>query len=439
MNTDRQKRGKRRRWVYGGLLLLVAAGLGGYFVWWRTAPIVPPIATEGLDAEVVALMQQARADVIAAPRSAAAWGRLGLILYAHDMYAESAAFLAEAERLDPADARWPYLRGLGLIPQNPEAGIVALKRAAAITPTNLTMQLRWAEECLKLDRIDEADAIFRHLADVSTNHPRVLLGQGQILCRRGQWREALAPLTAAATAPTAQRSARVALAEAYLRMGNASLAETQRQHAARLPADPTWPDPFIAEAEKFRTGLVPRLEQALQLRDAGKVQDGLTLIAEILRDHPNSDKLHLTHARLLIAAGAQEPGEEALRQAIQLNPGLGPAHLLLAETLMAKHDYAGAERSFLRVIELTPAHGVAHYQLGACRLKQGNKAEAMAAFRDAVRCRPDFAVAHLELGALLLADGQVAEAIVHLGHAIHLDGTNDRARGLLERARAKKQ
>ena len=52
---------------------------------------------------IVAALAQARAAVQESPRSAAAWGRLGMVLAAHDFRAEANACLAQAERLDPLD------------------------------------------------------------------------------------------------------------------------------------------------------------------------------------------------------------------------------------------------------------------------------------------------------------------------------------------------
>lgn len=424
--------------VLCAVLLLAGASVGGYLVWRRSAPIVPTIATAGLDAEVVAAVEQARADVLAEPRSAAAWGRLGMVLFAHDMYAESAAVLAEAEHLDPEDARWPYLRGLALILQHPESGIAALKRAAAIAPFDLPMQLRLAEEYLKLDHIDEADTILGALLAQYPSNPRVLLGQGQILSRRGQWKEAIGPLTAAAADPTARRSAHVAMAEAYLRLGDAAAAESERQKATRLPPDRAWPDPLLAETESLRTGLLPRIEQALELHNSGKTRDGLALISEVLRDHPDSGRAHLAQAQLRIASGALAPAEAALRRAIELKPDLVHAHFLLGQTRSAKKDDEGAERCYRSAIDLMPNHALAHYHLGEIRLKQGKKAEAQAAFMAAVRCRPDLAAAHVELGALFLDDGRAEDAAAHLENAVRLDGTNDRIRALLAQARTAK-
>jgi tetratricopeptide (TPR) repeat protein len=428
---------KRRRTVLLALLLLAAVGAGIYFFARPRRSVVPPIPTEGLDPEVVAVIDKARADVEAQPKSGAAWGHLGMVLFAQDMYEPCVPILAEAERLDPRNPRWPYFQGLALVLERPEDGIAALERAAAIRPRPLAVRLRLAEQCLKLDRLDEADRLCREvLADYSDN-ARALLGRGEILSRRGQWREAVEPLKKAAEQVTARHSARVALAEAYSRLGETAAAEVERKSAAATPPDLPWADPFLIEAKKLQTGLQPRIDQAMQLSNDGYAEEALTLIGQVLHDHPESDEAHLTRAKLLIRAKQLGAAEGELRQAIALNPNLVEGHFLLGGILLTQQDYAGAESSYERAAELKPTYGLAHFNLGLCLLQEGNKDRALEAFRQAVRYRPELASAHLELGDLLLKSGKVEEAITHLEDAVRLDGSNDRARRLLDEARAK--
>ncbi len=296
------------------MLLLVVAGVGGYLRWRPRPPAIPAIATAGLDAEVVAAIDEARGGIEARPQSAAAWGRLGMVLFAQDMYADCDPFFAEAERLDPRDARWPYFRGLAAILIDPTEGLALLERAARLAPDSLAVRLRLAEESLKRERIDEADALFRDLRTDYPDHPRVLLGVGQIELRRSRSQEALEPLQKAALDPTARRSARAALAEAQARLGNAAAAETERRIAAGVPADLGWADPFLAEARQFRTGLQPRLIDTITLSDNGKIDEALDLIDRVLHDHPDSAEAHLTRAKVLIRARQYDEARTELRQ-----------------------------------------------------------------------------------------------------------------------------
>jgi tetratricopeptide (TPR) repeat protein len=421
------------------VLLLTGGSVGAFFALRAPTPTVPVIAIDSLDSEVAAAIAAARADVAAQPRSASTWGKLGMVLFAQDMYQECAGVFAEAERLAPEDARWPYLRGLALLLTQPEAAAVLLERAAALPPHSDAMRLRLAETWLRLDRLDEADLLLQELLQINPQNPRVLLGRGQVLARRGQWHQALAPLRAAAVHPTAQRAAHVALAEVYTRLGNPGAAGGCTRRAAEMDTDVSWLDPLIEEVRALRTGLQPRIDRALFLSNAGQIDEALELIQQVLHDHPSSDEAHLTLAKVLIRANQHDKAQTALRQAIQLNPRLADAHFLLGGIQMMHKDYPAAEPTYLRTISLKPNHGRAHYLLGDCRLKQGKKELALAAFGDAVRYRPDFAPAQIELGALLLESGQREAALTHLEQAVHLDGASERARKLLAEARSRVQ
>ncbi len=444
MSSDHSGAAHRAGMIGNRLLLflfaMLLAGSGGvYFLWWPRKPVVPVIATNGLDAEVIAAIEGASAEVETHPKSAAAWGQLGMVLFAQNMYADSIGILAEAERLDPSDAHWPYFRGLALILPQPEEGIVALERAVKLAPDSQAARLRLAEEYLKLQRLDEAEALFRELLVERPDNPRALLGRGQILSRRGKWQEALVPLKTAADYPTARRSARIALAETYARLGDTVAAREESNRVAEVGADDEWPDTFLARAIPLRTGLQPRIDRTLTLLQKRRLDAAADLIKQVLDDHPNSDEAHLTLGKVLMHGGALTKAEEALRQAILLNPRLEEGHFLLAGTLMNQKRIVDAEHSLRRVIELNAMHGLAHYNLGICRLGQGDKAGAIVAFRDAVRCRPDLVPAYLELSELLLQEGKVVEASSFLEKASRLDNTNERVRSLLEQALAKKK
>src|SRR4051812_13730878 len=101
----------RRRLAALGIVVLLGTGVA---VWsWPRGRAVPPLPDlHGRDAEVVQLIEQTHREVLAEPRSASAWGRLGMVLRAHNFGAEANVCFAEAERLDPGEPRWPYFHGL---------------------------------------------------------------------------------------------------------------------------------------------------------------------------------------------------------------------------------------------------------------------------------------------------------------------------------------
>src|SRR5262249_15507004 len=141
-----------------------AAGLaaGGYWFLWRAPDPAPPaVDLTGAEPSVARAIERARAEVQKAPRSAAAWGRLGMLLRAHDYGEVSQVSLARAEQLDAQDPRWPYLQGLTLVLADREAALPLLERASDLSPDSSAPRLRLAEVLLMQGRPDEADRHFR--------------------------------------------------------------------------------------------------------------------------------------------------------------------------------------------------------------------------------------------------------------------------------------
>ncbi len=427
----------RRRVILWGIMLAVGAvGLTYAMVMGvaHSRPKGPPhIELAGLDPEAASAIESARAEVDAQPRSAEAWGRLGMVLLANDLQPESLICLEEAERLDPTDARWPYHEGSTLVALGrPDEAVAPLRRAAEREHSELAPRLVLAETLLALDRLDEAEPVFR---DVLATHPddtRAHLGLGQLASRRGQLHESVPELLAATGCLSSRRTACAALADVYQRLGDEESARDMRHRLPDLPPDAPWPDPWREEVEAMRRGLSARLQRADQMLARGQVNEALDLMAEVAREHPESDEPHQAMASAYLSLNQLDAAESELRKAIHLRPQGIDNHLLLGEVRRRKHDEPGAEACYRRAIGLKPDHAQAHYSLGQCRLRQHDPAGAADEFQLALRYRPDLVDAHVALAELLLKQGEVAEARGHLEDALQLVPGHEKARELLQ-------
>jgi tetratricopeptide (TPR) repeat protein len=429
--------GARRRRRLLGLVACASAVAALALGFYLARPKAPPVVElAGLDPKAAAAIRAARADVEAHGRSAAAWGRLGMELFANDLHVESLACLEEAERLDPSEVRWPYYRGLILSLRAPGEALAPLRRAAERAGGEIAPRLRLAEALLAQDRLDEAEPLFRAVLAGHADNPRALLGLGQIASRRGEPRQALPDLRLAAESPLAEKAARATLAEVCQRLGDAEAAEAERRRLTDLPADPPWPDPLLREVERLRTGLPARLELAENLSGQGQVAEAAEALRAVLRDYPDSDRAHLDLGRALIRLGQLDTAADELREALRLNPAAINGHFLLGGVRALQKDDAAAEASFRKVIELKPTHALAHYNLGQCRRRHDDPAGAAAAFRDALRCRPNMTDAHVALAEVLLEQGRPTEARAPLEDALRLAPGDEKARRLLDKVKA---
>src|SRR4051794_26917713 len=85
-----------RRQVLVGILLAALLAVGVYV--WLRPPVVgpPPVDLTGADPAAAAVVERARAAVAESPRSAPAWGNLGMALVAHAYNAEGNLCFARA-------------------------------------------------------------------------------------------------------------------------------------------------------------------------------------------------------------------------------------------------------------------------------------------------------------------------------------------------------
>ena len=128
-------------------VLALAVALVGYVV---LAPDVlldlPEPQMDGVDPAVVSAVEEALETVRESPADANEWGRLGMILLAHDFAVDARSCFRRAGDLDSAEPRWPYFHAWTLVSTAPEAALPGLERAVELCGESpLAPRLKLAE------------------------------------------------------------------------------------------------------------------------------------------------------------------------------------------------------------------------------------------------------------------------------------------------------
>jgi tetratricopeptide (TPR) repeat protein len=433
-----------RVWI-AGLTLIVAAAGGAWWYGPRTRPPAPPVlaVTDGADPAVVAAVAQARQKVLAAPRSAADWGELGMVFGAHGYEPEADTCFTEAGRLDPADARWPYLRGVYLSVTDPPRAVPLLRRGGDLVrndPEALSAaRLRLAEVYLGLQQLPDAETLFREELDRSPI--RATFDLGQVALARGDRKAAREATAAVAESPFVRKRAAILLAALAREAGDGAGATRYEAAARQFPDDPSWPDPYLLQLRTREVGRLGLLREAEALEAAGQLPRATGMLVDMARADPTP--------RLLVSAGIAlgklrefDQAEAMFRECLKLDPGHAQAHFFLAVMLFEQAGRPGppaeAEEHAAKAVDLKPDHGLAWLYLGRIRLARGDAGGAVQALRQAVACRPEFTESHLYLAEALAADGKSSEATVSAMNAEKLAGPGDtRPRQLLARLRGR--
>jgi tetratricopeptide (TPR) repeat protein len=429
--------GVRRVWprrLLLGSLLLLAGGTAGYAWYLRAGPDPPTVDVSDLEPAAAQAIGEARNAVVEAPRSAEAWGRLGLLLHAYEFPDPAAFCFTRAERLDPRDPRWPASLGIVVAPSDAEAALRHLQQALARGGDRSdAIRLRLANALLEQGRANEAQGHLEEVLRQGSASPPALLGLGRVACARGEWREGLVRLRHCAHHPTTRKAARTLMAAAYQRLGESSAAEQELQLLAALPPDVPWPDPFADELAQVRVDRMARLQLADRLLTQGRPPEALAILGRLVQEHPDFTPAWRALGYVLLRCGDLQGAERTLQTALEQMPDSAETLFYLGCVAMNRRRPAESVDYLRRATAIRPDYAMAHFNLGKCLRLQGDTADAIDAFRQAVRCRPYLAEAHQYLGELLAQAGKPAEAMEHLRSAIDLDPADRKSKELLER------
>jgi tetratricopeptide (TPR) repeat protein len=405
------------------------------------APVPPDATGNNLEPAVVAAVRDARTRVVHEPASADRWGRLGQVFLANELEEEGRLCFIEAERLAPANPRWPYLLG-GILVNRGERETAALcfqravERGEVQGESNTAPRLLLAETLMTLGRTEEAAFHIRRGLDLHPDDPRAHFDQGLLAMTRQDWQLARDELSVCLGSPFARRRARVQLAIICQRLGDAAGAEAFRAEVQRLPPDAEWVDPYVNDYLALAVKERNRYRLAENLEAAGRFAEAASVLAPLAAARPNDDLAHMTLGKVLAQMGRLREAEESLRRAVRLAPDKVQTHyylglVLLQEGEQLRREGEGAKTraaellqeavsSERRALAIKPDYGFAHMALGLAFKQLGQRAEAVEALGQAVRCSPEFGEIHFYLGDTLAEAGRTAEARPRLEQAIRL-------------------
>ena len=180
-----------------------------------------------------------------------------------------------------------------------------------------------------------------------------------------------------------------------------------------------------------------KVRMADSYRNAGRMNDALVLLDEVVTDNDDDAHLRTEYGKYLFLAGRYTAAEQQLNQALELDPYLTDARNWLGVALAEQDRYDEARVQYERALEdpAYPSPQLIYLNLGMLNRAQGLDQEGIHQFRLAVQIDPRFFKGHYELALALEAIGQFDEALDELvvaEPAYRTDGTYWYRRGFLE-------
>ena len=386
------------------------------------------VDTSTLKARDARLVEAQLATVRNSPRSAAAWGQLGALLKSYEFRDEALQCLTRAERLDPREARWPYLIGLMLATEAPDTAIAKLQRATELS-SHPAVRLRLGKMLIEAGQLKAA----RRVLDEGVAHPPTRLMLAHVVRQLGEVEQAEKLARACTQDARTARAAWGLLAAMYLGAGKSEEAAESNQRAAQSPLLPEEGDPFEAETMAVRREARWLSDRAQEHLRAGRPEEARSLIAELAREHPDFAETWLLLGRTQLIEKQAVQAEETLRRHLTLEPDSIQGTFQLGRALQEQGKLAEATEVFGRTTKLKPDYGPAWFNLAICQAKLGRTADAIEASARAVRHNPEHVEGYLLLADLRAQAGDADAALDLLNQADALRPNDPRVRNLKRR------
>lgn len=271
--------------------------------------------------------------------------------------------------------------------QDPSGAVDILRKAVALAPNdpaygyNLGVALRQRAD------LDGAEAEFRKALLLDPQYVPARRALGQVLRQKGDLPAAAVELGRAASQQPDDAEIHRNLGAVLLGLNDTRRGIDELRHAVAL-------DPYYSEA---RLILAQALQKTGQAEEARKERDEAQRI-DTLRSNRGRAVVLLQAAEGLMQAGGKAKALADLRQAVELSPDFPEAYFQLAVALDRSSaplsEIAGALR---KAIEIDPGHAPAHYQLGLVYKKQGMIEQEQAELRSALKLAPSLSGAHLAM------------------------------------------
>ena len=280
---------------------------------------------------------------------------------------------------------------------------------------------------LKLNRIDEADAVFREALTQDETLASAAFGRGEVSARRGQFAIAQRFYERAIRHAPEEPIFHKSLADVLRNIGNnrgaeAAEARYRRKLAERYRSQAHWfiekrqPQNALTPLQKaFETDetFIPALKDYAYVQmQLGKLADAKQSYQRVLTIEPNSRQALLHLGMIAAKLGNQSAAVSHYLALIQHEPDFMDTYVQLANLHESAGDLQAAEHALTMGIQHEPTWAPGYLWRGKIHQKQNESRMAENDFRRAIQLAPDVPFPKEALASLLATENRaLAEAL----------------------------
>jgi tetratricopeptide (TPR) repeat protein len=350
-----------------------------------------------------------------------AYGQVGKLLLAAELYEQAEPYLVNAHGLDPGELAWPYyLAHAHRLRYQPDKAIVLFEDALRIAPEHVP-SLVWLGT-LHVDggRVDVAEPLLTKAVSLEPRSAAALFELGRVALAAGDPARAVKNLEAALAADPGADVVHYALAQAYRARGDEPRAAA---HLRRWKDERLYPaDPLMTEVtELLKTAVVYEI-RGTQALDDRKWADAAALFREGLKVAPRDATLHQNLGVALYLGGDPQTAAAEFEEAARLLPGYAKAHFSLGVIMQERGRDPEAIDHFSRAIASDPSMVNARASLADALRRSGRLEASIAEYGQIIKADPSASQARFGQAMALVRLRRYAEARLVLEEAARTHG-----------------
>lgn len=397
----------RRAWFIL-ILLWLPAGCGGPSeseqAILRDLPALP-----GLDRQPRELAQRLRsADrrIRKGEDPIAALAELSMLYHANGFLEEADSGYGILIREDPEDARWKHrkatiMAGFGML----QRAVPLWEEVVRLAPGYAPARIRLGDALLKLNRLDEAESVFRELTRVDPKNAYGRSGLGRVAMAREDWAAAQLHLERAGRLSGFRIGADL-LVDIYERTGNTAGARALLE-SNPIGAFADTPDPWMDEVvEHCRRADLLATEGGWVVHE-GNLAEGLRLLERAAELDPDDPYLFYQLGTVAVSMGNRRQAETYLRRSVELKPDLADSWVQLILLYRDSGQAEAAARAVDAGFRHNPQSPGMLLELGKQLRDQGQPAAAIDFFEQSIALRPNEAIGYIELALTWFREGRM--------------------------------
>ena len=354
------------------LLLVLGCSKGAV----NPGPATRLVDAAGFDADVVELVEQRANLVDASPEDVGRRVSLALAYEANSLWVEAEAAWDAALRFDPDEPTWLTHKGTALAKRGAiQEALACFERATQLDPKLDAAHFRLGLLRLELGEDELALASFRETAVRQGTLPAPHVGIAEALVNLEREQEAAVAASKALSIDPTFKRAHYVLGMAYRGLGR--LEDAERELALGADSEPRFVgDSLSAELFTYRRGYGARIQDALDLVNAGKSAQAVPLLEKVVEGHPN-DRVALVNLGVAyINVGKNAEAIEILTRAHELDASDFAVLINLATAEMGLQRMADALRHSEEAVRAAPNVSATYYMRSHAYIAHGRFGEA---------------------------------------------------------------